>query len=176
MSVLNTLKTTAGYLWTRVAQHLPASLRRKDLSAIFNFLPIDNRIATSGQPTEAQFAALKQAGYEVIINLAPHSAENALKDERGTVTALGLQYVHIPVDFKNPTQNDFEQFCAAMQTAQNNRVLVHCAANMRVSSFIYRYRCEVRKEDPAIAARDLHRIWIPAGVWKQFVGVTDMDR
>lgn len=173
MSLSNTLKTTAGYLWTRMAQHLPRALRRKHASAIFNFLPIDDRIATSGQPTEAQFAALKQAGYEVIINLAPHCAENALKDEPGIVGALGMQYVHIPVDFKNPTKSDFEQFCAAMRAVQNRRVLVHCAANMRVSSFIYRYRCEVRGEDPVLAARDLHRIWTPAGVWKQFVGSTD---
>jgi uncharacterized protein (TIGR01244 family) len=174
MSLSNTLKTAAGYLWTRVAQHLPPALRSKDLSAIFNFLPIDERIATSGQPTEAQFAALKQAGYEVIINLAPHAVENALKDEPGVVKALGMQYVHIPVDFKNPTSSDFERFCEQMQAAQNRRVLVHCAANMRVSSFIYRYRCEVRGDDPALAARDLHRIWTPAGIWKQFVGSTDI--
>jgi uncharacterized protein (TIGR01244 family) len=169
MSLANTLKTTLGYLWTRVTRRLPVDVVRKDLDGIFNFLRIDDRIATSGQPTEAQFTALKQAGFDVVINLAPHSAENALKDERGTVTALGLRYVHIPVDFKNPTDSDFEQFCAAMKADESHRVLVHCAANMRVSAFMYRYRCQVLGTDPQRAQQDLHRIWTPAGVWKQFI-------
>jgi protein tyrosine phosphatase (PTP) superfamily phosphohydrolase (DUF442 family) len=172
MSWFNTLKTTVGYLWTLVARHLPSSLHRKELAAIFNFVPIDDRIATSGQPNNAQLAALREAGYEVIINLAPHYGENSLKDERGTVTSLGMQYVHIPVDFKKPTNADFEKFCVAMKSAQDRRVLVHCAANMRASSFAYRYRCQVLGENPAIAARDLHRVWFPVGVWKQFSAVT----
>lgn len=172
MSHLNTLRTTFGYAWTFVVRHLPSFLQGNELAHIFNFLPIDERVATSGQPTESQLAALKHAGYEVIINLAPHSAENSLKDERGTVTSLGMQYVHIPVNFKNPTNADFEKFCAAMQSAQDRRVLVHCAANMRASAFAYRYRCQVLGENPAVVRRDLYRIWIPSGAWKQFIGST----
>lgn len=169
MSLLNTLKTAVGYLKTLLTRRFPSVAGSSDLASIFNFLPIDERIATSGQPTEAQFAAVKHAGYDVVINLAPDTGENSLKDERGALAALGLQYVHIPVDFKNPTDDDFARFCTAMHGAQDRRVLVHCAANMRVSAFIYRYRCQIRGENPLIAQRDLHRIWKPSGVWRQFV-------
>lgn len=96
-------------------------------------------------------------------------AENSLEDERTAVTSLGMEYVHIPVDFKNPTNADFEKFCAAMESVQNRRVLVHCAANMRASCFTYRYRCQVLGEDPARALRDMYRIWVPTGVWKKFM-------
>jgi protein tyrosine phosphatase (PTP) superfamily phosphohydrolase (DUF442 family) len=172
MSHFNTLKTTIGYLLTLVERQLPLSLHRKELAAIFNYVPIDDRVATSGQPTEPQFTAIKHSGYEVIINLAPHGVENSLKDEASTVTSLGMQYVHIPVDFKNPTNADFDKFCAAMKTGEGRRVLVHCAANMRASAFAYRYRCQVSGDDPALAKRDLYRIWMPTGVWKRFIEST----
>ena len=124
---------------------------------------------TSGQPTEAQFKLIKEAGIQRVINLAPHGVENALKDEAGTLHELGLPYVHIPVDFGDPTDDDFHQFCTAMKEAGDERLWVHCAANMRVSAFIFRYRRDVLGEDPALAEKDLHRIWQPSGVWKRFI-------
>lgn len=42
-----------------------------------------------------------------------------------------------------------------MQGLGDDKVWVHCAANMRVSAFIYRYRCTVLGEDRDTAARDL---------------------
>ena len=64
---------------------------------------------------------------------------------------------------------DAKQFCAAMEEIGKTPVMVHCAANMRVSAFVYRYRCEVLGEDPDKAIIDLHEIWEPFGVWKKFV-------
>jgi uncharacterized protein (TIGR01244 family) len=167
--MLKTLRTAVGYVGTLIARKLPARLRGKEITSIFNFVPIDDGIATGGQPTEEQLAAVKQAGYDVVINLAPDSGENSLPDERSTVTSLGMRYVHIPVDFKNPTQDDFDQFCVAMRDAEDKKVLVHCAANMRVSAFMYRYRCEVRGESPQLAQQSLDLIWSPPGVWKKFI-------
>lgn len=169
MSLFHTTRTSLGYAWTKAAKLLPAGVRGTEVGAVFNLLRIDERWLTAGQPTEAQFAALRAEGVEVVINLAPHTAENALADEHGVVTGLGMRYVHLPVDFKNPTDADFERFCAAMQDAKDARVLVHCAANMRVSAFTYRYRCQVLGEDPRVAAEALHRIWTPGGVWADFV-------
>ena len=78
-----------------------------------------------------------------MINLALHSHEKALPDEAGSVAALGMTYVHIPVDFQNPTERDFAGFVTAMQAAQTAPVHVHCIANYRVSAFFYRYRRDV---------------------------------
>ena len=64
---------------------------------------------------------------------------------------------------------DFEALCTQMQAKQDRKIWVHCAANMRVSAFINRYRCEVPGEAPRVAGEALSRIWEPFGVWKKFV-------
>ena len=169
MSNTNTFRTVLGFLSTLVTRYTPLDLSRGSLDGIFNFLPLGDSILTSGQPTEAQFELLRDAGYRQVINLAPHDAENALPDEAATLRALGIEYTHIPVDFQDPTEEDFGRFCEAMGRLQSTPVLVHCAANMRVSAFMYRYRRDVLGADPRELTADLHRIWKPFGVWKEFI-------
>ena len=169
MAITNTLKTVLGFCSTMITRYTPLDLSRDSLEGIFNYLPIGESIITSGQPTEAQFQFVKDAGVRRVINLAPHDAENALPDERSTLRALEMDYVHIPVDFQDPTEEDFAKFCEAMSRVGSARVLVHCAANMRVSAFMFRYRRDVLGENPETLTDDLHRIWEPFGVWKDFV-------
>ena len=49
------------------------------------------------------------------------------------------------------------------------KVFVHCAANMRVSAFIYRYRTQVLGMDDETARVDLEKLWDPMGPWKDFI-------
>ena len=137
---LNTLKTTIGYLITLVRKYSPIDIGAHSIRNIYNFLPINENLSTSGQPTEKQFVLIKEQGYTKVVNLAPHHAENALDDEQAVLDKLKIEYIHIPVDFKNPTDKDFECFVCAMNQFSAEKVWVHCAANMRVSAFIYRYR------------------------------------
>jgi protein tyrosine phosphatase (PTP) superfamily phosphohydrolase (DUF442 family) len=104
-----------------------------------------------------------------VINLGPHSHEKALPDEAVTVDALGMTYVHIPVDFKNPTERDFDAFCTALKEASDGPVPVHCIANYRVSAFFYRYRRTVLGMDAARARADLDQVWQPDPVWRAFI-------
>ncbi|HEY9737484.1 MAG TPA: protein tyrosine phosphatase family protein [Trichocoleus sp.] len=139
------------------------------LLSIYNFLPISDAIATAGQPTEAQFEAVQQSGYEVVINLAMPTARNALPNEQARVESLGMTYIPIPVVWENPTQADLEQFFEAMAVHQGKKVFVHCAANMRVSVFMYLYRRLRLGLDEAKARPDLERIWQPNPTWQQFI-------
>jgi protein tyrosine phosphatase (PTP) superfamily phosphohydrolase (DUF442 family) len=66
--------------------------------------------ATSGQPTEKQLADIHALGVRHIVNLGLHTHEKALPDEAASVSRLGMTYIHIPVDFQNPTDDDFGQF------------------------------------------------------------------
>lgn len=100
---------------------------------------MDENLLTAGQPTTRQLAELASAGFELVVNLAPADASNALQDEAGTVTALGMQYLHIPVDWEAPAHSDLEKFILAMRTYSSRRMLVHCAANYRVSAFYSLY-------------------------------------
>lgn len=140
---------------------------------IFNWRRLDDRLTTSGQPSEAQLAELTGLGVTQVINLGLHSGEKALADEAASVAALGMVYTHIPVDFDRPTADDFAQFCAAMAAVEGQVVHVHCFANMRVSAFFYRYNTEVLGIDAASARATMEGIWRPGGVWAEFVGDQD---
>jgi protein tyrosine phosphatase (PTP) superfamily phosphohydrolase (DUF442 family) len=92
-----------------------------------------------------------------------------LPDEAASVTRLGMGYTNIPVDFACPTEADFERFCAVMQQLRPVPVHVHCAANYRVSAFLYRYRREILGVSDAVARHDLDAIWQPDDVWSAFI-------
>lgn len=109
------------------------------IERIKNFVQIGERLGTAGQPTEAEMREVAKAGYEVVVNLGLLDPKYCLPDEAGLAEALGLEYHHIPVKFDAPTVEDFERFLAVMDRCQARRVLVHCAANYRVSSFMALY-------------------------------------
>ena len=110
------------------------------VSDIHNYRQAAPDLATSGQPREDQLAAIAATGYDLVINLALHDDPRySLKDEASSVRALGMAYVHIPVQFGAPTTEDLALFFDAMDRAKGLRVWVHCAANMRVTAFLGLY-------------------------------------
>jgi protein tyrosine phosphatase (PTP) superfamily phosphohydrolase (DUF442 family) len=137
--------------------------------AIDNWRRLDNRITTSGQPTEKQLADIHALGVRHIVILGLHTHEKALPDEAASVSRLGMWYIHIPVDFQNPTDDDFDQFCAIMEQLKEVPVHVHCIANYRVSAFFYRYRRDVLGMREAKARADMEQIWHPEGIWAMFI-------
>ncbi|MCY4335746.1 MAG: protein tyrosine phosphatase family protein [Litoreibacter sp.] len=136
---------------------------------ILNWRRVDATITTSGQPSEAQLAALKGAGIEAVINLGPHDNNGALPDEPETLKALGLLYIYIPVDFEAPTDADIAAFCDALDGLGSKPVHVHCIYNARVSAFFYRYALEGRGGDLDEAFARMDSIWRPGGVWASFI-------
>jgi len=139
------------------------------IEEIYNVLKLSDSILTAGQPTADQFTAIRDSGYQVVINLALPDSPRALPDEPTIVNAKGMEYIHIPVVWENPTLEDVEQFFKAMQSNTDKPVFVHCAANMRVSAFMYLYRRICEGVEEAIAMRDLHQIWTPNDRWQAFI-------
>ncbi|MEO1488917.1 MAG: protein tyrosine phosphatase family protein [Pseudomonadota bacterium] len=169
MSKTNTLRTIVTYAGTLIAKQLGLRRGRPEIEAIFNYVPISEALATSGQPTEAQFAAIRDAGFDTVINLLPREKENALKNEAEVVSALGLDYAYIPVDFKAPKEADYANFKAAMAAHDGRKVWVHCAVNARVSVFVARYRHEVLGEPQEAARAHIGKVWEPIKVWSEFL-------
>ena len=139
------------------------------LEEITHFLRISDAIGTAGQPTAEQFADIKAAGYEVVVNLAMPNSTNALPNEGALVAEQGMDYVHIPVVWERPTIGDLEQFFEVMDRYRGTRVFVHCAMNMRVSVFIFLYRVIWQGTAPDLAYMDVLRIWQPNPVWQRFL-------
>jgi protein tyrosine phosphatase (PTP) superfamily phosphohydrolase (DUF442 family) len=139
------------------------------VESIYNFLALSDALGTAGQPTQEQFAAIRQAGYQIVINLALPDSPNALPQEKECVESQGMEYVHIPVVWEKPRVEDALKFFHTMEVNSNKRIFVHCAANKRVSAFIYLYRTlhqGVAQED---AEKDLHKLWVPNELWSSFI-------
>lgn len=139
------------------------------ISGIKNYLFISEALGTGGQPTAGELAALGDAGYQAVINLALGTSRHALPGEARVVARQGMDYVHIPVVWECPTLEDLERFFAAMDARRDQKVFVHCILNMRVSCFVYLYRV-IRQGVPEAEARQaMLEIWKPNATWQAFL-------
>jgi protein tyrosine phosphatase (PTP) superfamily phosphohydrolase (DUF442 family) len=139
-------------------------------SDIYNYRTVDALLSTSGQPTEAQLRAVAAAGFKVVINLALHNDPRySLPDETGLVASLGLIYIHIPVRFDAPAEEDLLAFFDAMEAHRERKLLVHCAANKRVTAFLGLHRVIQHDWKPEEAFSLMSEIWVPDAVWSSFI-------
>ena len=141
-----------------------------DLPEIYHWRRFTPSITTSGQPSEDQLKDIAGLGVTHIINLGMHDHERALEDEAASAGLLGMNYIHIPVEFSDPTETDFEAFCAAMAELQGEKLHVHCIANLRVTAFLYRYQRDVLGVSETEARALMDTVWQPGGVWAKFIG------
>ncbi|HTT38917.1 MAG TPA: protein tyrosine phosphatase family protein [Burkholderiales bacterium] len=145
-------------------------MEEAQVSDIYNYRAVDALLSTSGQPTEDELRVVAREGFEVVINLALHDDPRySLRDETGLVQSLGIRYVHIPVQFAAPTEADLDAFFAAMEQHRGRKILVHCAANKRVTAFLGLYRVirQGWREEDAFAL--MHSVWQPDAVWSPFI-------
>lgn len=140
------------------------------IADIHNFLNIDDSLSTSGQPSEDELRALAAEGYETIVNLALHDDPRySLPDEAGLVEGLGMEYVHIPVRFDGPTEDDLAAFFDTMDRCAGRKLHVHCAANLRVTAFLGLYRAVRQGRSTDEAFEPMRSIWEPDEVWAAFI-------
>ena len=138
-------------------EHLPA------------FLRVSPRLLTAGQPAPADFAAIADAGVEVMINLAPPGAHHYLADEAQLAMENGMIYAHLPIIFSRPLVSDFVSFAGVMNAHRERMVLVHCAANVRVSALVYLYQTLIQGEDESVARARMLQIRVPDAIWSRFI-------
>jgi uncharacterized protein (TIGR01244 family) len=130
------------------------------LETIRNWQHVDARLSSSGQIGYDQIPLLAEEGYDVVVNLA--IADEERNGEEGFLVAQnGLTYVHIPVDWEQPTMDDVEMFFDVMQANADRKVYVHCFANMRASAFVYMYRTLVEGVPEADARATMNEVWDP---------------
>jgi protein tyrosine phosphatase (PTP) superfamily phosphohydrolase (DUF442 family) len=134
-----------------------------------NFLRLSPLLASGGYPSLAELQELRDAGCEVVINLAISSSPGALPAEGEHVCRMGMQYIPIPVLWEAPTRQNLMDFFNAMDANRKRSVFVHCAKNMRVSAFIYLYRVLRLGNDPQEVYPDMASIWEPEGAWAEFI-------
>lgn len=164
------IKTILGFLFNQLKLISPLFLQSSNLKKVFNYYQVPGLFETSGQPNNKQLISIANGGYEVVINLAPNTTiEGRVINEKDILKSNNITYIHIPVDFNNPLDEDFNKFVAALEENKHKKVWVHCAANMRVSAFVFKYRRDVLGLSQKNIEQDLKAIWIPNKAWSFFL-------
>jgi protein tyrosine phosphatase (PTP) superfamily phosphohydrolase (DUF442 family) len=148
---------------------MSAAVFAADPSGISNYREYSDAFASSGQPTAKQLEILRDNNVERVIYLAYSNQSTSLDEEDFLVKELGMDYVHIPVEFDAPTRSDFYTFAAIMEQQPGKKTLLHCQVNYRASAFSLLYR--VIYEDVAIedAKEDMNSVWSPNETWRNFI-------
>jgi len=124
---------------------------------------------TSALPSAEDFAEMAAQGYEIVISLCQEVDSEMLEDEDRLVCRAGMRYIHLPVDFSEPTLNDYELLRDMLRTLQTRKVWLHCAKNWRVSAFMYIYHVIEMSVPPREAEEIIHRIWQPDRKWQSLI-------
>ena len=148
---------------------LAAHASAQSVDAVRNYVEYSPAFASAGQPTEAELAALRDAGFERVIYIAFSTDRNALANEDRIVRDLGMDYVQIPVVWEAPTRADYESFAAVMAREPDKKTLLHCQVNMRASAFAMLYRVLEQGVPLAEAKADLNAIWEPNPTWRALI-------
>ena len=143
---------------------------------LLNFHQITPRIGTAGHPKAKDFASIAAEGYEVVINLAMHDADDAIAEEGSLVSKAGMSYFHLPVPWEAPTADHLKTFIGIMDALDDKKVLVHCQVNARVSAFMLKY-LTFKGVAEADATTPLMEKWKPQmdDTWKAFLALSEKD-
>jgi uncharacterized protein (TIGR01244 family) len=138
---------------------------------IYNYRKINEQLITGGQPTAEQLKSAADEGFRTVINLATRKSDNALEDEAGLAQSLGMAYHHLPVEWEQPKESDFEAFEQILSQLGGSKTLIHCAANFRVTAFyaLYAFKHLGWSENQAETFRT--SIWQGSNypVWEKFI-------
>lgn len=106
----------------------------QELPPIRNFTKIDDQFCTGGQPRNEHLAKLKADGVRAIINLR-QPGEHRAAEEEALARELGLRYFNIPVNYREPKEEQVTEFLKITDAAENRPVFIHCTAAIRVGAF-----------------------------------------
>ena len=157
------------YLCVFLGLVVPAATFADDLSEITNFREYSSTYASSGQPTAEQLETLKENHFERIIYLAYSNNMSSLAEEDYLVKQLGIEYVHIPVEFEAPKSSDFYTYVAVLEQQPVKKTLLHCQVNFRASAFSLLYRVIYQGVSIDDAKEDMNSVWAPNETWRKFI-------
>ncbi|HEB53358.1 MAG TPA: hypothetical protein ENI87_08905 [bacterium] len=121
---------------------------------IYNLSAPFPRVLCSGQPTEAQFDALKDAGVTTVIHLRPQS-ESGTGFEEEHAKAQGLEFVRFPINVRKGDLNKDKvaAFAKLLADHGDGTTLVSCGSSNRVGSLfaLKAFWIDGKSKDEALA-------------------------
>jgi len=136
-----------------------------DATQITNYFSYSDLLAAGGQPSTEQLRLLKDEGFEIIINISPVSAKNAIHDEHRQVEQLQMDYVHFPVDCSNLREFHYLTFRSLLDVSKKKKTFVHCGGNIKTSNLIHMYNVLELGADESESLETLREIQEPEEKW-----------
>lgn len=124
---------------------------------VMNYHRIDDRLVTGGHFVDDGLEELKAQGVTVVIDLR----DKPPAGQKEKLAQAGIEWINVPIVWKNPRAVDFDRFEKAMQAHRDDHVMVQCAANYRASAMTFLYRVVTEQTDEETAVKDLNAVWVP---------------
>jgi uncharacterized protein (TIGR01244 family) len=112
----------------------PGAQAQSEQPLIFNFTRVSDQFCTGGQPKLEALEKLKAEGVKTIINLRT-PGEHRAAEEEAKAKELGLKYFNIPVVYREPKDEQVDEFLKITDDKANRPVFIHCTAAIRVGAF-----------------------------------------
>ncbi len=109
------------------------------LQRIDKFIQLSDSLAISGQPSESQFELIKEAGYQMVIQLKISEIEPSVANEKQLVEESGLLYEDISLSFNNPDKAVFDEFAKTINQYSKLKIYLHCTAGYCTSGLLAPY-------------------------------------
>jgi uncharacterized protein (TIGR01244 family) len=106
----------------------------QEVPPIHNFLKVTPEFCTGGQPRPEHLEKLRGDGIQAVLNLREPSEHRAAEEQKA-VEAAGMKYFNIPVSYREPTDEQVEQFLQITDNRANRPMFIHCTAAIRVGAF-----------------------------------------
>jgi uncharacterized protein (TIGR01244 family) len=109
--------------------------QKMERPGITNFTRVDAVVACGGATDTSALEALKNDGFKAIINLRQASEAGANVEQNAQrAKALGLNYIHLPLNGQAPDAKVVDDFLAAVANKANQPVFIHCGSASRVGA------------------------------------------
>lgn len=92
-------------------------------------------VLSGGQPSEDQLRVIAEAGFRTVINLRA-AGEEATETEPAAVSALGMEYVSLPVPGAAGITEENARALTSVLDAAERPTLLHCGSGNRVGALL----------------------------------------
>jgi len=107
-------------------------------SIVDNYLRATPYVGTGGFIDPAGIPMLKQLGFKTVISLL--KPDEGAPNEGDLVQKAGMNYIHIAVPTKAPTNEQVAEFAKIVEDPNNYPILLHCESANRVGAMWALYR------------------------------------
>ena len=147
-----------------------ANADENDNNYPINFKRYSESISSAGQLHDRHISFIRDENYSLVVYLAFDSPDD---DSRLGIDKLirgtGARYIQLPVDWFQPTPEDYNHFVGAVTANNERNILVHCQMNFRASAFSFLYRVIEGDKNFQEAKEDMLSVWTPNATWTTFI-------